>query len=109
MAAFIPARHLLPRAVDAFLPARSSLDFDDDVPAHEVGYGISKAALMIDDGRGVEMAFTSQGCQWFAFNYTADDGLVLLRASGYEVRPVHTLRCRNAWIIFGACQNIMQH
>jgi hypothetical protein len=34
-----------PGAIDAFLPARSSLDLNDDVLAHEVGYGIGKALI----------------------------------------------------------------
>jgi hypothetical protein len=55
----IPASHLLPGGIEVILPSRSSLYFDDYVSTHEVGYGISETTLVIDDGRAVEVAFTS--------------------------------------------------
>ena len=67
MPPFIPAGHLLPRAVDAFLPARSSLDLNDDVSTDEVGYSISNTALVIDHGGGVQIAYSSESGHLFQF------------------------------------------
>ena len=49
VATFFPARHLLPDAIEAILPVWLAADLDEDVAAHEVGYGIGKATLMIQN------------------------------------------------------------
>jgi hypothetical protein len=43
--AMISANHPLPFCIDAVLPSRAALDLNDDVAAHEVGFGIGEAAL----------------------------------------------------------------
>ncbi len=42
--------------IEAVLPVWLAADLDQDVAAHEVGYGISKTALVIQQLRGVQVA-----------------------------------------------------
>ena len=44
------------------------MDVDDDVAAHEVGYGIAEAVFVMQDGGAVEVTFTSQARRRPAFN-----------------------------------------
>ena len=72
MAAIVFAGHLLSGGIKVILPSRAFLYFYDDVSPHEVNYSFGNTALMIAEGGIVEMAFTSQGCQWFTFYQAID-------------------------------------
>ena len=73
---FFPARHLLPGGIKAVLPVWLAANLDEDVAAHEVGYGISKTAFVIQQRRGVEVPSACKGGQRFTFNQTTDNGLI---------------------------------
>ena len=47
---FFPARQTFTGGIEAVLPVWLAANLDEDIGTHEVGYGISKATLMIQDG-----------------------------------------------------------
>jgi len=73
---FLSAGQTFTGGIEAILPVWFAANLDEDVAAHEVGYGISKATPMIYNRGGVEVASACKAGQRFTFDQAVDNGLI---------------------------------
>ena len=71
----------LPGGIKAVFPLGLTLNLNQDVNAHEVGYRFGQALFVILERRTVYAGGASQDRQGFALDQAVDDGFVIIKRS----------------------------